>query len=75
MTPLIIAARKGEPAIADLLIQHNALTGIDNLNATYVSSAYNNIPILKSVRQAGADINLPNTRGWTPLRIDFFGAH
>jgi ankyrin repeat protein len=35
----------------------------------YLASWYNHIEILRILIQAGADINLPDNRQWTPLMI------
>ena len=69
-TPLHYAASRGQLAVIDLLIEHNAYIDAESPNATtplMMAAGYGNVQATRALLQAGADPKLKNAEGLTAL--------
>ncbi len=78
-TPLMLAARNGNPEIVTWLLEKNP-NNIDALNnedesALSIAARSGNYAIVKTLLKAGADINLKNKKGHRALRIALDSGH
>jgi len=69
-TPLHYAASRGQLAVIDLLLEHNAYIDAESPNATtplMMAAGYGNVQATRALLQAGADPKLKNAEGLTAL--------
>jgi len=69
-TPLHYAASRGQLAMIDLLLEHNAYIDAESPNATtplMMAAGYGNVQATRALLQAGADPKLKNAEGLTAL--------
>ncbi len=69
-TPLHYAASRGQLAMIDLLLEHNAYIDAESPNGTtplMMAAGYGNVQATRALLKAGADATLKNAEGLTAL--------
>jgi ankyrin repeat protein len=78
LTGLMWAGRKGQLAVAQLLLERGASIDLgDNRGRTapFHAVGYKRYDIVRWLAHAGADINVVDTHGWTPLDFSCTSRH
>ena len=67
-TPLIAAVKEGHIEVADYLLKHGAKVSLSSKGFLYpIHYAVNNLEMLKLLVKRGADVNVQNSSGVSPL--------